>query len=115
MNGKTKSLIALIAALVGIVLAIVGCWFMAQPGVVVIGVILGVVGIVFGALCMKSMKDEGQSTGMAVAGLVVGIVGVVLGLIFLPCACAARETINALETYGSSLTDYANSLSSLLS
>ena len=95
MNGKTKSLIALIAALVGIVLAIVGCWF--------------------SALGMKSMKDEGQSTGMAVAGLVVGIVGVVLGLIFLPCACAARETINALETYGSSLTDYANSLSSLLS
>ena len=110
MNGKTKSLIALVAALVGLLCGIVGLWFMAQPVVVVIGIVLSIVGIVFGAMGMKAMKAEGQSTGMAVAGLVLGIVATVLGFIFLPCACAAREVIK----YGSSLTEYANSFSNLL-
>ena len=114
MNGKTKSLIALVAALVGLLCGIVGLWFMAQPVVVIIGIVLSIVGIVFGAMGMKAMKAEGQSTGMAVAGLVIGIVATVLGFIFLPCACAAREVITAAEKYGSSLTEYANSLSNLL-
>ena len=39
MNGKTKSLIALVAALVGLLCGIVGLWFMAQPVVVIIGTV----------------------------------------------------------------------------
>ena len=50
MNGKTKSLIALVAALVGLLCGIVGLWFMAQPVVVIIGIVLSIVGIVFGAV-----------------------------------------------------------------
>ena len=117
MNGKTKSLIALVAALVGLLCGIVGLWFMAQPVVVIIGIVLSIVGIVFGAMGMKAMKAEGQSTGMAVAGLVLGIVATVLGFIFLPCACAARDLINAANVANGGLqqlTDYANSLSNLI-
>ncbi|MBR4702112.1 MAG: DUF4190 domain-containing protein [Oscillospiraceae bacterium] len=54
-----------------------------------IGVILSILGIVFGAIGMKQAARNGQSKGLAVAGLVCGIVGTVFSGIALMCSLAA--------------------------
>lgn len=63
-------------AITSMVTGIVGLVMAAFP---VVGFLLSVVAIVFGALSLK--KPTGK--GMAIAGLVTGIVGVVIGFFFL--------------------------------
>ena len=60
-----------------------------------IGLILSVLGIVFGAVGMKNAKLNGESKGLAVGGLVCGIVGTVFSGIATLCSvivCSGTST-----------------------
>ena len=74
-------------AVASLVLGIVSIVFSFIPAVDLFGGILGIVGIVLGALGRKSPDKK----GMATAGLVCSIIGTVLCLIFyIACVgCAA--------------------------
>ena len=52
--------------------------------------ILGVVGIILGAIALKKLKADGQPTGMATAGLILSIIGTAYGsIVFFACTCTA--------------------------
>ena len=75
---------SLVLGIVGLVLSLVTTW----PGA-----ILGIIGIILGAL---GRKDPAKK-GMATAGLVLSILAVVLGLIFwVACAACVGGTAAAL-------------------
>ncbi len=92
MTTKNKAIASLVCGIV----ALVGGWVFNLIPVVgwiltlVLGIVLPIVGIVFGAQVLKT-KPEGSEKGMAVAGLVLGIIGCawnVIGLLCLLCAGA---------------------------
>lgn len=80
-----------IVALIFGIVSIVMCFF---PALYWLGVLLGVLGIVFAAIGMSKAKKTNSGKGVAVAGLVLSIIGTVLCGIFW-IACAA--TIAALS------------------
>ena len=59
---------------------------------------LGIVGIVFGALGMKEAKATGTGKGLAVAGLVCGIVGTAVCAIMFACVGCVAAGISALAS-----------------
>lgn len=73
-------------AIASLILAIVGLIFSFIPALNWIGVLLGIVAIILGAIGKKK-----TGSGAATAGLVIGILAVVFGLIlYIACvACAA--------------------------
>jgi hypothetical protein len=66
-----------VASLVLGILAVVLCW------TIYLGIGLGVLAIVFGALGIGRARALAANRGMAVAGLVLGIAGVVLSLVLI--------------------------------
>ena len=77
---------ALISGLVGLVVVL----FPFLP--TVLGVILGVVGVVLGALGRK----DPESKGLATAGLVLGLIAVVLGVaVYVACEMAKSAVRSA--------------------
>jgi hypothetical protein len=48
-----------------------------------LGIILGVLAIIFGGIGLSRAKNGAPNKGMATAGLVLGIVSVVLGVVFI--------------------------------
>lgn len=61
-----------------------------------IGLILSVLGIIFGAVGMKNAKLNNESRGLAIGGLVTGIIGTVFSGIATLCsltACGAASTV----------------------
>jgi predicted PurR-regulated permease PerM len=66
-----------------------------------IGSIIGVVGIILGAIAIKKLNETKKPNGMAKAGLVMSIIGVVLGLIIwiscMFCYKAAGTLTNELS------------------
>lgn len=71
-------------AVASLVLGIVSL-LLSLIGYGIIGGILGVLGIIFGASGMKDIETKGMATG----GLVLSIIGAVLGLItFIVCTAA---------------------------
>lgn len=77
-KGNAFSIVALVCGL----LAVIGAFI---PFVTYAAWLVGVLGIVFGALGMKRSKETNTGFGLAVAGLVLGIVGTVIGLIGFIC------------------------------
>ncbi len=68
------------------IISVIMCWI---PVANWIGVLLAVLGIVFGAIGMSKAKKTNSGKGVAVAGLVLSIIGAVLGGIFwIACAGA---------------------------
>jgi uncharacterized membrane protein len=62
------------------------CWLS------IIAFVLGVLGIVFGAIGMsKAKKIGGKNRGMALAGLILGIVGIILAIVFIVVVVSAFE------------------------
>ena len=102
-NSKGLSIAALICGVIGIISLIVTLPAILgsadnrdAEGVVasalvfpIIGLILGILGIIFGAVGMKQARLSGQSKGLAVGGLVCGIVGTVFSGIAVLCSLAA--------------------------
>jgi hypothetical protein len=73
-----------VAGLVMGILAVVLCW------VTIINFVLGVLGIVFGAVGMaKAKKIGGKNRGMALAGLILGVIGIILGVVFIVVVVSA--------------------------
>ena len=78
-------------AIASLVLGIISLVFVLIPPLWLIGwvgAIVGVIGIVLGALGRKKLKEENQATGTATAGMVMSIIGTVLSAIIF-AACAA--------------------------
>lgn len=86
-----------------LVLGIIALVLSFIPGVDLFGVILGVVGIILGALARKNPDTK----SIATAGLVCSIIAVVLGLIgYIACA-------SAVGAVGCGASQLSNSLSSI--
>lgn len=74
-------------AVASLVLGIVSLVFACIPGLGWLGGLIGIVGIILGALGRKDPAKKGMATG----GLVCSIIGTVLGLaLYIACvACAS--------------------------
>jgi hypothetical protein len=65
-----------------------------------VGLILGIIAIVFGKISLNEIKQRGeQGRGMAIAGLVCGIVGTALYAIVIIIVVIAFVAINKMGTY----------------
>ena len=98
MNAKNSSIVSLVCGIVGIV----GSWI---PYVGYIAPLAAIAGIIFGALALKKLKEEGttEGKGLAMAGLILGIVSTAISVICLVC------TVCALCVAGNVLAGYLNS------
>ena len=86
-----------IVAIVCGILATIGAFI---PYTTYVAWIIGVLGIVFGALGMKKANETNTGHGLSVAGLVLGIIGTVIGFIGFLCIviCAAALASVAEES-----------------
>jgi hypothetical protein len=73
------------------IVAVVLCWI---PFVDYISIVLGALGIIFGALGIRYANERGGALkGMAITGVVTGIVALVISILFLAVVYAAVESI----------------------
>ena len=68
-----------------------------------LGIATAVVGLILGALAMKTLKASGAPTGMAVAGIVCSIIALAISIIciftcYIPWFCAA-SSLSSLSYY----------------
>ncbi len=89
-------------AVASLVLGIISLVFLFFGPLAWIGGIVGVIGIILGAIARKKLKAENQATGTATAGMVMSIIGTVLtAIITIACiACIAagsKEFNKSLE------------------
>ena len=77
-----------VVSLVFGILCVILCWIPVWNWV---GIALGVIGIIMGAVGKSMAKKNDKPTGVATAGLVLSIIGVAIaGVAWLACfACAA--------------------------
>lgn len=81
-----------------LVLGIVSLVFVFTGPISFIAVIVGIVGIVLGALARKKLVAEKQPTGAATAGLVMSIIGVVIGaIVWISCVACVSAGTKAFE------------------
>lgn len=68
----------------------------------ILALVLGIAGIVLGAMGMKAAKATGTGHGLAVGGLVCGIIGTVFAVAMLACVatvlCAYGEFLGGLAS-----------------
>jgi hypothetical protein len=85
-------------AVAALVLGIVSLVFVIIPGLQFIGAIVGVVGIVLGALARKKLKADNMPTSTATAGLVMSIIGAALSAImYIACVACMATAAKGLE------------------
>ena len=90
-----KAIIALVCGVLAVVLSFVS----SAIWLFIVALVLGIAGIIFGALGMKEAKASGTGKGLAVAGLVCGIVGTALCAILLACFACASAAATAITSY----------------
>ena len=105
--GKGQSIAGLVLSIVGLVFGLVFSWTGWLP---LIALPMAIVGLVLSVVGGKNLRANGQSTGLGTAGMVVGIIAVVISAItFFTCGlctvCVASEAA-ALEN---ALEDAMNS------
>lgn len=109
-------------AVASLILGIVAIVFsLIVPFLFWVWIVVGVVGIILGALGRKNAKEAGEPTGIATGGLVTSIIGTVLALImWMVCAAAVSGGAKILEEAAKnspelqkSLEDAQNSLKEL--
>ena len=61
----------------------------------IIAILLGLCGIILGALGMKKQKGK----GMAIAGLVCGIIGFVIAIIYLIACASLYSAVSSYSRY----------------
>ena len=88
---KKSNPFSIIAIVCGI-LATIGAFI---PIITWVAWIIGVFGIVFGALGMKKAKETNTGHGLSVAGLVLGIIGTVIGFIGFLCIVICVAALSA--------------------
>ncbi len=111
--GKGQATVGLVLGIVGIVFAF---GFFISPWLCVFGLPVAIVGLVLSVVGGKKLKANGQPAGLATAGLIIGIIATVYAAIsFFTCGlctiCAA-STVNSLEN---ALDDYNDALNDALS
>jgi hypothetical protein len=98
MTTKNMSIVALVCGIIGIVGSFI-------PVIQYIAPLCAIAGIVFGALALKKVKEEGDDSnkGMAIAGLVLGIVATVFSVLVFVCTictlCVAGAALAELGSY----------------
>ncbi len=78
--GNGLAVAGLVCGIIGLVL----CW------VPVLGWILALLGIIFGAIGNSKAKNGAKGKGMALAGLILGVIGLVLGVALFIFAMTSR-------------------------
>ena len=104
---KTKSIVALVLGLVGIVLSFIPIGVAGA----IISLICSICAIVFGAMGMKACPKGVDGHGLAVAGLVLGIIAVACAVIALICVIACVAAVSsAMNEAGVSWSDISSAL-----
>ena len=71
-----------IAGFVTGLLGLLFCWF------AFVGVPLGLLGVVLGAVALSKAKTDGSKTGLAKAGIVLGALGVIIAIVLITLVAA---------------------------
>lgn len=101
-QNNVKAIVGLSCGIVSLVLWLIGCFTVGIGGI--IGMIVGIVGLVFSIMARKEAPS-----GMALAGLVCSIVGVSLCTIFgLGCYICYCSSVNAARNALGDLSYYFN-------
>ena len=105
-DNNTKAIIALIFGLGGLLLTLAAP---VLPGISsVVGIVLCIVGIVFGVKARNEIPVGYPGRGMATGGLVCAIIGTVIGVIATCIVCVCTCTVCAAAGVGAS--DYSEYL-----
>ena len=80
-----------------------------------VGLVLGIIGIIFAVMGKKSDEKNEKPTGIAVAGLVLSIVATVIGgSVFAACAICTAGTAAATNSAVEATGEAVKSLKSIL-
>lgn len=102
---KSKAITALILGLVGLLLSI-GAWYTYGISAI-LGLILSIIGIVFGVKARNRMPLGASGRGMATAGMVCAIIGTVIsGIVALLATCLVAGLCAMCSTSPYSNIDY---------
>ena len=74
-------------AVAGLVLGILSLVLFWIP---FLGILLGILGLIFGGIGIGRANKVGKGKGMAIAGLVMGILGILIGLTWIFLIVGAR-------------------------
>ena len=96
MTTKTMSIVSLVCGIVGMV----GGFLTGIPVIGWLVPLCPIAGIVFGAIALKKIKEEGvtDGKGLAVAGLVLGIVALAIDVIAIICTVACVAAVGGLAS-----------------
>ncbi|GEM_PF-2732983 len=88
-DNKTSSPMGIASLVLGII-SILAVFIRLSP---LVGLVLGIVGVVLGAMARKESQ-----TGIATGGFVCSIIGIVINAIFFVCALMALGTLYTIAT-----------------
>ncbi len=86
-------------ATAALVLGILSIVLIVVPGFNYLAMITAIIGVILGAISLKTLKAEGNPTGVAMGGLVTSIIGLSLSaLLYISCfICAAGASCIASQ------------------
>ena len=110
---KSKAITALILGLVGLLLSI-GAWYTYGISAI-LGLILSIIGIVFGVKARNRIPSDAPGRGIATAGLTFSILGTIIsGIMTLAVICLVVGVFALCASTPSAYVDYYAVLFSLI-